>query len=249
MQGTLLLGTAVTSATAALFAYSGVLTWRKPVPQASRLASQAFALWWWSAAAVIALLSVSNVLGMLGVLSDEVHTTLHYLRAAPLSLALGSLMFYLLFLFTGRKGVLLPVVAAYALHHAFTIYYYVRMGPMHTLVTPWDVRVAPEVPAPVGLSVAFGVLLAVPIVAACLGYVALTFRVGTSEQRYRVGLISLALGQWFLLLLVSFVLGVEQAEWFSMAYQVPGLLSALCVAAALRPPSWLRARLGLPSGA
>lgn len=249
MQATLLLGTAVTALTALLFAYAGLLTWRREVPAASRLANQAFSLWWWGAATIISLISLTNVLGLLGVLGNDLHTALHYLRAAPLSFALGSLMFYLLFVFTGRKGVLLPVVVAYALHHAFTLYFFIRMGPMHVVVSDWDVRVMPETPVAGPLSMAFGVALAVPIVAACAAYVVLAFRVGGRPQRYRVGLIAIALGQWFLLLLVAFALGLQQRDGFSMAYQVPGLVSALCVVVAFRPPPWVRARLGIAHGA
>jgi hypothetical protein len=73
--------------------------------------------------------------------------------------------------------------------------------------------------------------------------------VGGRPQRYRVGLIAIALGQWFLLLLVAFALGLQQRDGFSMAYQVPGLVSALCVVAAFRPPAWVRARLGIAHGA
>lgn len=245
MQATLLLGTLVTATTAALFAYAGRITWRREVPAASRLASRAFALWWWCASFVVSLLSLANVLGMAGVVDDDVHTTLHFLRAAPLSLALGSLMFYLLYLFTGRGGILLPVVLGYALHHAFTLYYFVRLGPMRTVVTDWDVRVVPAAPPDPALSVAFGLALALPIVLACAAYVVLAFRVGDRHQRFRVGLLAVALGQWFLLLLVSFLFGIQQREWFSLLYQVPGLLSAVFVVVAFRPPPWLRERLRL----
>ena len=245
MQATLALGALVTATTAALFAHAGRLTWRRPVPPESRLANQAFSLWWWSASAVIGLISLANVLGMAGVLDDDVHVTLHYLRAAPLSLALGCLMFYLLYLFTGKRGVLKPVVAGYALHHAFTVYYFIRLGPMRTVVTDWDVRVEALSPVDPVLSVAFGLALALPVVLACAAYVVLTFRVGGRDQRFRVGILALALGQWFLLLLVSFVLGLQQRAWFSVFYQVPGLISAFFVVVAFRPPSWVRERLGL----
>jgi hypothetical protein len=120
---------------------------------------------------------------------------------------------------------------------------------MHTVVTAWDVRVVPEAPVSPGLSVAFGVLLAVPVVVASAAYAVLAFRVGGRAQRFRVGLITLALAQWFLLLLVSFVLGIQETAWFSIAYQVPGLVSAFFVVVAFRPPSWIRARLDRPSGA
>lgn len=243
MQPTLLLGTLVTGATASLFAYAGLLTWRRQVPEGSRLANGAFSMWWWGASMVIALLSVSNLLGMAGVVDDDVHTTLHYLRAAPLSLALGCLMFYLAFLFTGQRRLVVPLAGAYLLHHAFTLYYFVRLGPMHTVVTAWDVRVVPETAVDGPLSAAFGIALALPIVAACAAYVVLAFRVGGREQRYRVGLVALALGQWFLLLLVSFLLRLQERDWFSVFYQVPGLVSALFVIVAFRPPPWLQQRL------
>lgn len=249
MPERLLVGAAVTAATAVLFAYAGALTWRREVPSRARTANRAFSLWWWSAAAVISLLSVANVLGILGIRGDDVHATLHYLRAAPLSLALGGLMYYLLFLFTGRRDLLLPVAAAYLAQHAFTIYYYVRLGPMRTVVTGWDVRVVPAAPADPALSAAFGLTLALPVVLACGAYVAIALRHGDRQQRYRVALIGVALGQWFLLLLVSFLLGLQQREWFSMLYQVPGLLSAALVVVALRPPAWLRARMGLEAAA
>lgn len=249
MQATLALGALVTASAAILFGLAGRLVARREVPPPSRAANLAFSAWWWSAASIMLLLCAGNVLGLAGVMDVDLHVALLHVKALPLSLALGSLMFYLLFLFTGRQGVLKPVAAAYAAHFAFTTWFFGQAGPWTTQVTTWDVRVVPEEPMHGPLGVLFGALLAGPFILTCVGYLLLAFRVGSREQRFRVGLIALSLGQWFLVLLVSFLLGLEDREWFSLLYQVPGLVAGVLVVVAFRPPAWLRARLGLAASA
>lgn len=242
---TLILATLLTGGIAASFAYAGSVTWRRSVQPESRLANVAFALWWWSASAVLGLFAIGNLLGLAGFYAADAHLTLHFLRALPLSLALGCLMFYLLYLLTGRRDLVVPVALAYAGHFAFTTYYFVAMGPWTVVETTWDVRVQPSEPLHGPLSIAFGVALAGPLLVAWSAYLVQAYPLAGPEQRYRLAVLSLSLGQWFVLLLVSFLLGLEDEPWFSFLYQLPGFLSALFVVMALRPPAWLRTHLPL----
>lgn len=243
--GTLLLGAAVELAAAGLFARVAIVTLRRPVSAAGRGALIAFAAWWFGASSVLAIGGAATLLGLAGVLDPTVHFALLILRALPLSGGVLGLVYYLVYLYTGSRRALTPLVALYAAHFAFTLYYFLSLAPIHVETTAWEIRAAGASPPGAGLDVAFGIALALPILGATAAYATLLTRLDDRTQRYRVATVSIAFAQWFLFILLGFVAGFTTRDWFFLVYTGPGLVAAALVLGAYEPPAFLRERLSV----
>lgn len=239
---TLVTGVVVTLATAAVLAYVGRLTLHRRVSPRASEARTAFAAWWWAAAAVLAVGALHTLAGLAGVRAVDLHVLLLHVRAVPLAVAVWGLLFYLLYVYTGRAWLRWPV-AAYAI--AFYVYFLVYIelaGPWRVEVTPWEVRVLAIEPAAPAATLALGLLLGAPLTLASVLYGSLYFRLEERTQRFRVALVSLAFAALFATILVGFALRLETRTWFPLLYQVPSLVAALVVLFAHRPPAWARER-------
>lgn len=240
---TLLLGAALTLGAGVLFATVGALTLRREARGEARGAIRGFAAWWLGAAIVLSLSGVGTLLGLAGVLDPAVHTALLHLRAVPISIGAFGLLYYLLYLYTGTTRWRLPLAAFYAVQFAFTIYYFQSLAPLRVEPTAWEIRIASTGTPDAAVSVAFGVLLAAPVLAAAAAYASLLRYLTDRTHRFRVGVVSLAFFQWFGAILVGFLAGWTTREWFFLVYTVPGLLAAVLVLVAYRPPRLVRDRL------
>jgi hypothetical protein len=217
-----------------------LLVLQRPASAHDRLAQRMFALWWSSAAAVILLSASPTILSLFGTPSIALIVAINYVLAAPLAAGLCGLLYFLLYVYTGRRGAILPLAVAYAAFFAFEVWYFAQFAGRHLETTPWQVRTVSDVQPPVLLRAFFGALVALPALVAAVGYGALLRRVHAPEQRYRVLMISAAFVVWFAPLLAAYVAGLDQVAWFPLVYQVPGLVAAGLIVAAYRPPSWLR---------
>lgn len=236
------LGVLLTLATTGLLAYAGLLVLRRPVHGEARLALRMFATWWLSAGLVLLLAGSHTMLGLLGLLDVRVHLAITYLTAVPLAVALWALLYYLIYIYTGRRAAIWPLTAAYALFLAFEIYYFSSLGPRTIETTAWSVRLARGRDPPAGLGAVFGLLVAAPTLFIVVAYGRLAARAKEPAQRYRVRLTSTALLVWFAPVLAAFLAGWDKAAWFPLVYQAPGVLAAAMIVAAHRPPGFLKRR-------
>jgi hypothetical protein len=234
MAATLALGVLLTLITAGMLAYAGVLVRRRPATGDARLALDLYATWWFAAALVIVLAASHTMLGLVGVTDGALHTALTYLVDIPLAVALWALLYYLVYIFTGKRAALGPLSVAYAFFLAFLFVYAASAGPRHLETTAWSMRSVGETTPPAWMSAAFGVLLAAPVLFIVVAYGALLRRVKPSPQRRRLALTAIAFGVWFTPVLAGFLLGWQSQEWFPLVYEVPGVLAALLVVTAHR---------------
>lgn len=229
-------------ATALLLAYVGTLVTTKRAGEDARPALVAFAVWWFSAASVLVITAMPTVLTLLGVGDATLFTALVYLNAVPLSVALCALLYYLTYIYTGRRSAIWPLALLYSAFFAFTLFYYSQAGPRHVEITAYSVRTLGEVRPAAWLSALFGILLAGPILTAVVLYASLFFRLKEAEQRYRVAIVSTAFGLWFAPVLVGFLAGWSGAEWFPLVYEAPGVFAATLIVLAFKPPSFVQRR-------
>lgn len=249
MEPTFFVGTAFVLATTAVLAYVGVLQQQRAraASKADRAAILAFAMWWYGAAAVLLSLGLQSILVLVGVDSISIHNAMRYTRMAPLSIAAGSLLFFLLYLLTGRMAWRRLLVAGYTGFFAFTIYYAYLSEPVTLQVTEWDVRMRATTPVEPWLVILFGVLLAGPILLATIIYAMLFFKVRDPQQRYRLALLAISFIVWFGAILIGFLAGLTSESWFPILYEAPGLVAGGLVILAYRPPGWIQRRLAAAS--
>jgi hypothetical protein len=244
---TLAAGAALMLATAALFAYVGRLMFHRPTRPESHGAMLSFGVWWLAGAAVLALASSHTLLALAGVRDAGPHAVINYLVGSQLALALASLVYYLLFLYTGRRAVRVPVAIAYAGYFAFLMWYFTLYGPGTIVDGTWAVRSLPANPPPPSVATLFGLALALPALGSVLAYASLLLRLRERTPRYRVAMVSAGVLVLFVSLLVAFVAGWQGSDFFPLTYELPGLVAGVMVLWAFRPPRWVQHRFGIES--
>lgn len=242
---TLLLDALMLLATAGVYAYVGRVTWRRRVGGEAQLASDLFATWWFAIAATTAGGALTRTLGYLGVEDLALYGTLSHVTLFSLYVGLWGLLYYLVYLFSGSRRLIVPISIFYTLLYAWTVYLVAMRQPTGLAVTEWNVRLtyATELAAPV--ATAFVLLLILPPVLGAVGYARLYFRVDDPTQRYRIGLVGFTIAAWFGTTLLVFLLQVGGGLWWQMGSRIIGLVAACLIYAAYRPPAWVRARWGV----
>jgi hypothetical protein len=250
----LLLNAAILIATGAVYAYVGLVTWRRRVGGEAQLASDLFATFWLALAATTAAGALPRIMAYLGVADLALYATITHVNIFAICIALWGLLYYLLYLFTGKRGTLIPVSIFYVLFYAWLVYILAVRTPTGLEVDGWNVRLtyATEIQGPV--ITAFALLLILPPVLGAAGYARLFFKVDDPTQRYRIGLVSFTILAWFGTILLVFFLQVGSGVWWQIASRLIGLAAAYLIYAAYRPPAWVRTRWGIrridePAGA
>lgn len=242
MASPLWVGAVLPILTTGLLAYAGVLVLRKRVAPGDRLARLMFAAWWFAAGVVLLLASLPTLLSIVGAADRRILDASRWPTAAALAVALCGLLYYLLYIYTGRHRLIVPLAIAYAAFFVFEIYYFAQFGPPTLEVTAWTVRATPSSQPPSWMSATFGVAVALPILAAIAAYASLLFRAKEAEHRFRIKAVSAAFSLWFGPLLLAYLAGWDDADWFPLIYQAPGLVAGILIVLAYRPPRALAKR-------
>lgn len=241
---TLALGFVVPYLSGGLLMAIGEMIRRRAVASAPREALLGFAAFWYGFGATMVCYGTFSLLVFLHLTDIEIHLTLLHLLSLPLSIGLAGLVYYLLFIYTGRRGWLVPVLALYTLFFAFNQYRYAAGPDPHLLVTPWQAGAVVGAPdgAQAGLFRIFTAVLAVPVLVAVVAYASLLFQAKGGEQRYRIAMISGAIFLWFAVFLVGFLTSDPTASWKPLLYQGMGIPVGLLVLLGYRPPESIRRR-------
>jgi hypothetical protein len=234
VDGTLLVSVALNLATVALLAWAGTLVLRRRVSDDARLAMRTYGAWWLAAASVVLLAGSHTLLALAGITHLGVHLAITYITAIPLAIALWSLLYYLVFIYTGRRTAIWPLTAAYVAFLAFELYYFGSFGERHLETTSWSIRLVGTTRPPQWMSITFGLLVALPVLAIIAGYAGLYFRTHDQAQRHRLRLVSGAFAIWFGALLLGYLLGWDSADWFPIVYEAPGVVAGGMVVGAYR---------------
>lgn len=247
-SATLLSDAALASFAAALYAYTGRLVARRPVENLdSRTAQQAFVCWWYGLGVVTALGAVGSLLGALGHVDLDTHVALRVLTIPFLAVLLWGLVYYLTFIHTGKKRLIVPITVFHLLLLAGYTYLVVWLHPTGVSVEAWDVELVDErdIAGPLAVAV-YGALVG-PVLFAAFGYLSLFFRTRDPHQRYRIALVSGSFIAWFGAVLLAAILDLEaRIAWWPLASRLIALGATALVLLAFRPPRWVRRRLGLP---
>lgn len=242
---TLLLDSGFMVLAAIFYTYVGRVTIRRRVEGEGQLAATLFGVWWFA----LAGLQVSSVLmrglALAGVRDVPLFATFTYVTLLGFCLAFWALVYYLVYLLSGSRRVLVPITMFYAAFYGYLLYWVTVSVPNGIKVDDWSVSLtyANQITgAPV---VAAILLLILPPILGGLGYARLYFRVSDATQKYRIGLVSATITVWFGLSLLAWVADVSDASWWHVATRVISLGAAALIYSAYRPPSWVRRRWGI----
>lgn len=106
------------------------------------------------------------------------------------------LVYYLAYLYTGRKGLLWPLLVFYVFVYAFTTYAYAARDPIGQEARMWGSGLTYANPGGPLSDAAYALLFGPPLLAA-IAYGALLPRAGTRQQRLRILATSLAFAVFF----------------------------------------------------
>lgn len=204
---TIFVSALVEAAAGLAFLYAGFAFWRSRAPGARGVAAGAFALWWTLAGAYDLLSSVLDALSGLGALTLGTVVAMHTGQVALGSLSLAALVYYLLYLFTGRRRWVIPIVALYVLTGIAGLLYDARRQPVAILDTDWRTDVVYAVP-PDAMRPTFAAILLLPPILGGLAYAGLSRRARDAAARRRMVLLGIALAGWFTAALVAEIVSI-----------------------------------------
>lgn len=239
----LLLDLAANVASAVIYRAVGRLVAARPVESKARLASGAFAAWWY----VLAFFAVYGAFGDVVTMADRwtvpILVAVTHVILLVLLVAIGALVYYLVYLYTGREWTWKPLLAFYGLFWVFLVYWIESLHPNGLKAGPLSPTLAYETdPTGSAASTAIGLLLILPIIAAAFAYFTLFFRAKEPTQRYRIAVVSLSILLWFSFSLVGSLAGVSQSLAWIILSRAVSLGAAASVYFAYRPPAWVRRR-------
>ena len=244
MEPTLLLDGALGVATAALFSFTGRALSRRPERAGqARLAAGAYVAWWHAAAVVTALLALPRILAGLGLLTPGLLEGALLVLVLPLCFGLAALVYYLAFVATGSRRLLLPIAVGYSSFYAALLTYSASRDVTGFVTGPWSLQIVHANPPGGWPFAALLVLLFAPPLLAVLGYLRLYRHAQSPTQRYRIALVSASVVVLLASGIVASEVGLARLAWVHPASRAVALASALGILLAYVPPTWVRRRL------
>ena len=248
IQPTLLFGAALASLSASIYYYVGrVLSRRRVASPDALLAWALFVVWWYALASSTLSGAVLSLLGALNLADLPLFITLTQVNLLATCIALYGLMYYLIYLFTGNRRLLVPLTLFYIGYYILLIYYVQSRIPVGVNMGRWNATLEYELPASGPLFLIVLLLLVLPQIIGSLAYFSLYFRVKTPTQKYRILLVSLSILVWFLSAFLASISGLGQQDWWQITSRLIGLSASLAILMAYDPLPWIRRRLGVSS--
>lgn len=199
---TLLLSGLVNVLAGAVFVVVGLRFVPRPTSDASRLANQAFMVYWIASGVYTAIAGATDIAAAAGYTPYLAFLALRYLTLPILCMAVGSLTFYFAYLFSGRVGWIWPLMAFFATVLMALTYHVRDRVPVGVVVGNWRVDI--EYAAPYE-STAFKVIvlaIVLPPLVGALAFIRLARRL-EGEERRRVLLVGIAMLTWTLAAVAS----------------------------------------------
>ena len=236
---TLLLTSAVGVVASLAFFYVGHAFWTSRPERHRAAPARAFVTYWYASGAYHLLTALLGALAASGVTPFWLFLLARHVGLVLAATCLAGLAFYLLYLFTGRRGWLWPTVAFYAAVCLSTMYYVQARGPTGVLVDAWKTDLTYAEPlSPVATLIVL--LLLLPQIVGALAYGSLAFRVREPVHRYRVAILATAIFVWFASALAAEL--ARSSFWQFVTRPGIGLAVAALVVIAYTPPAFLHRR-------
>lgn len=235
MEPTLAATALVGSVAAGFFLAMALRAHEARVSPEARPAMSLFAVWWMALALYATSGATVDLAASFGAEPLGVVILVEYLQKFALCIGLWGLMYYLAYILTGSRRLLLPLAVFYSLYYA-TILYAVTIGrPAAVAVEPWRTSLLYE--APVLDRLATALLLVVPPIVGAGTYLAIYRNARSRAQRFRIAALAAATLAWC----VSLV--AREADPIAGLPALLALASAFAARWAYEPPTWLRETL------
>ena len=248
IQSTLLLSAHFALVAASLYSYVGWRLSKRMISSSeARLAWHSFTEWWYGLAAITLIGGFQNLFGALGLTILPLFVTATYINILVICIALWGILYYLIFLFTGNKRLLVPLAIFYIIYYVLLVYYITASVPENISVDRWRTAVDYSAPLTGPFLVILAVLLLLPQIIGSIAYFTLYFRVSDVTQKYRILLVSGSIIVWFLSPFAALAGGLAQQDWWQLASRLIGLAAPLIILMAYLPPHWLKQRYGIIS--
>jgi hypothetical protein len=246
IQPTLLFGAALAFLSAGIYFYVGhVLSERHQSSSGANMAWLMFVIWWYALAVATLSGGVLNLLGAFGVIGLPLFTTITIINLLTTCLALAGLMFYLLYLYTGRTSLIWAVAIFYFLYYGLLVYFIEASDPIGVTINRWNTSLEFQNAIRGPLFQIALLLLVFPQIIGSLAYFMLFFQVKAKTQKYRILLVSWSIIIWFLSSYLASISGLSKQDWWQIASRLIGLGAALTILFAYQPPSWIKRRFGV----
>ncbi|MHB8584975.1 MAG: hypothetical protein ACYDDF_03965 [Thermoplasmatota archaeon] len=225
----------------------GQMFWRRPLTGADVRASRSFAVFWLGAAAAAILNDASVAAGANGG-GAMIIAPLTYANLLADVLYIGGLVYYLLYIYTGRASLFPYVVAFYAAALAGALALIASLGPTGMHMNRWGGSVAYQNEPSAITALLFAVFFLLPPIVGSILYGTLYFRVHGRTQRWRVGLVSTSLFIWVLsALLVTAFDSSSANDAAAIAIRCISVAAMATIYAAYAPPAWVQRRFEIES--
>jgi hypothetical protein len=212
------------------------------------MASGLFATWWYGLAGAALVSGTLNFMAAAGYTDLNLWLTFGLFSLLLICAALGGLLYYLIYLYTGSRKAIVPLALFYLGLYLALMYLVNLNTPTHVEVGRWTAQVKYDKEFDPLYGYLFIVLLLVPQLVAAVAYFSLYFRTGDRTQRYRIAMVSGSIIVWFgSSLLVGFLGGrdASQSDAWQVASRILSLMATLAILVAYRPPKVWRQRYGL----
>lgn len=241
-----------------VFCLVGLAVGRRKVSPEGRLANGMFQIWWYGLGSLTLITPLGLILKLLRLDTFDVYLFLIQALLLLLFVAVAGLVYYLVYLYTGQRWWLAPIMIFYGLMQAWLGWIFVKMHPYGYGIPPPGTacpNTSTTTPAfldahgnPVcgdqTIGLVFSGALLIPVILAAVFYFLLLFRTPEPISRYRIAVVSSAIGLWFTSSLVASIAGLNRYDLWSIVSALISLSAAVAVLMAYRPPSWVRSRLG-----
>jgi hypothetical protein len=220
-------------ASSAVFLLVAKTVWDRPVSQESERARNAFVIWW----AILGFITLAGLILQLPSFPASVaaYLAVTIVLIALLCVGLWGLLFYLIFLFTNRRDVALPLAMGYVLYFAFLVAFILANNPTSIKQTELgpQLEYANEIDSgPIYWAVIL--LLILPPIAAAAGYLSLYWKVDQQVQKRRILLVSVSILVWFGSSLVGTGAGAGESVTWSIVSRLISLAAAITIYYAYR---------------
>jgi hypothetical protein len=238
------------AASAVVYCLVGLAVGRRNVSGEARVANRMFQLWWFGLATLTLYTPLFFFLGLLHL--DTLGVAVFLVEGVLLLLvvALAGLVYYLLYVYSGKTVVAWPVAIYHFVMAAWLQWLLIDAHPYAFVAPPGG---GPKEflyehdftgqPAQVWL----GILLVLPVLLSAIAYFLLYFQVEGRTAKYRIAVVSGALVVWFGSGIVATLVGLSQSPAWQFASMTISLASSLMILMAYLPPRWVRTRLGVAS--
>lgn len=223
-----------------LYAYVGTRLYERPVPARARLPSAQFAVWWWGLGGTGVLSGLEAILYSVGALGFVGMFTLYLLTILADCVLLWGLVGYLLYIYTGKYH-LLELTAFYAAFYVTVLYWVIASGPSGVALAGGLPALTESHPlgGPILIAVVIGLIF--PELIGILLYVSLVRRAQDRTLRYRILMVSAALGLYFVGGSFDPFTGVAAQEWALVRALIEAASAALALFAYFPPETVRRA--------